>query len=231
LIVTKEGAGRVTLPHEDILLRAGDAVLFAPGALQDYSTDEETGHWHLRWVHFQPRFHWRPWLMWPEIAPKVGRLSLGGSTEASVNSALERMLTVSHLGGSHWEDLAMNALEEALVWTFRLIEDERLRGIDPRVQRAAHYLATHPNQPFQLNKLAAHCSLSPSRFSHLFQAELGATPQQFSEKLRLEAARQLLAQTNLTVAEVAAEVGYADPFYFSRRFRRLFDRSPTDERP
>jgi len=228
LIVTRHGAGRVRIKDRDILLAPGDAVLFAPGASQDYSSDQKTGHWHLRWAHFRPRPHWRPWLMWPQVAPQVGKVSLGGPAEISVHTALDRMLTANRLGGPAWEDLAMNALEEVLLWTFRLTSSETLAGVDARVQRGAHYLAAHPNEPFNLDKLAAYCGLSPSRFSHLFRSELGTTPQRFSEKLRLDFALQLLLQTNLSVGDIAAEVGFADALYFSRRFRLAFGCAPSE---
>jgi AraC family transcriptional regulator of arabinose operon len=125
----------------------------------------------------------------------------------------------------------MNALEEILIRIHRLTSAHPVVGRDPRVQRAVNHLAAHIAKPFHLSDLAAHCGLSSSRLSHLFQAELGTTPQRFSEKLRLEFAAQLLAQTNLSVAEVAAEVGYEDPLYFSRRYRRAFGHAPSRAGP
>lgn len=230
LILTIAGTGRIVVPDRVIRLQAGDAVLFAPGASQDYSTDEETGQWHLRWAHFHPRPHWLPWLLWPQVAPKVGVRQVGDLAATPIESASQRMLTARRLGGQGWEDFAMNALEETLLWMFRLTGTAQWSGIDPRIQQAAHYLAAHPEQPFRLARLAARCALSPSRFSHLFKAELGVTPQRFSENLRLEFARHLLAQTNLSVSDIAAEVGFEDPLYFSRRYRHMFGHAPTAAR-
>lgn len=230
LIQTCGGAGCVTLPTGPRRLLPGDAVLFAPGAAQDYRTDDKPGHWHLRWAHFQPRPHWRAWLPWPQIGRGVGLVSTRGPAEASLQTALGRMLTAHRLGGPGADALAMNALEEFLIWIHRLRSGSPLAGVDPRVQQAAGHLAAHPGEPFNLTRLAAHCGLSSSRLSHLFQTELGTTPQRFSEKIRLEFAGQLLAQTNLSVAEVAQEVGFADPLYFSRRFRRAFGHPPSDRR-
>ena len=227
LILTCGGAGQVRLPDGERRLATGDAVLFAPGAAQDYFTDAATGHWHLRWAHFRPRPHWRAWLMWPQIAGHIGCVSTRGPIETAVQAALGRMITTHRLGGPGVDDLAMNALEEALLWIFRLTADNRLAGVDPRVQRAAHHLAAHPGEPFNLGKLAAHCGLSTSRLSHLFRSELGTTPQRFGEKIRLDFARQLLAQTNLPVGEVAQEVGFTDSLYFSRRFRLQFGHAPS----
>jgi len=227
LILTCGGAGRVRLTDGERCLYPGDAVLFAPGAAQDYFTDEATGHWHLRWAHFQPRPHWRAWLLWPQIASRVGCVGLRGPAEVAASAALGRMITTHRLGGPAVNDLAMNALEEALLWIFRLSSDDRLAGVDPRVQRAAHHLAAHPGEAFNLGKLAAHCGLSRSRLSHLFRAELGTTPQRLGEKIRLDFAHQLLAQTNLSVGEIAQEVGFTDALYFSRRFRLQFGHAPS----
>jgi AraC family transcriptional regulator, arabinose operon regulatory protein len=230
LIFTRAGLGRVRTPREELLLGPGDAILYSPSAAQDYATDEAVGHWHLRWAHFEPRAHWRLWLRWPQVAPGTARLALHGPAESSVNSALGRMLAARRLGGADWQDLAMNALEEALIWTFRVSSAAPMTLVDERVQRAATYLAAHPSEPFDLARLARLCGLSPSRLSHLFRAELDTTPQRFGEKIRLDLAHRLLAQTNLPVAEVAREAGFEDALYFSRRFRRAFGHPPSEVR-
>ena len=54
--------------------------------------------------------------------------------------------------------------------------------------------------------------------------------QQFVERHRMQHACQLLRLTSLTIAEIAAEAGYADAFYFSNRFRRYAGASPTQFR-
>ena len=230
LISTAGGAGRVVAGGHDIRLVAGDAVLFAPGTAQDYSTDEAVGYWHLRWAHFRPRPHWQRWLIWPEIAPGAGRVRLRDAHAEAVDTAFSRMLAASRLGGASGDDLAMNALEEALIRAFGFIGEGNPTGADPRVQRAARYLADHPEEPFNLVRLAAHCGISASRLSHLFRAGMGSTPQVFGEKLRLEHARQLLMQTRLTTGEIALEVGFSDPLYFSRRFKRAFGHPPAAAR-
>jgi AraC family transcriptional regulator, arabinose operon regulatory protein len=230
LIQTCGGAGCVTLPTGPRRLLPGDAVLFAPTAMQDYRTDENPGHWHLRWAHFEPRPHWRPWLIWPEIGRGVGLVSTGKSAGSPLQAALSRMLTAHRLGGPESDALAMNALEEVLIWIHRLSAGMILAGVDTRVRQAVQYLASHAGEPFNLGKLAAHCGLSGSRLSHLFQAEMAMSPQRFGEKIRMDLARQLLAQTNLSVAEVAQETGFPDPLYFSRRFRRTFGHPPSHGR-
>jgi len=230
LIFTVAGRGRVVADGSAAPLEPGHAVLFAPGAEQDYSTDEQTGFWHLRWSHFQPRPHWKAWLAWPPLARGVGRLELQGEPAAAVAGALQRLLVFRRLGERGDRELAMNALEEALIWCSRVAAREPLAQMDPRVQAAARHLAGQLNSPFQVAAVAKACGLSASRLSHLFKAQVGETLQRYSERLRLESARHLLQETELSVSQVAAELGYSDPLYFSRRYRRLWGCAPLHER-
>lgn len=230
LIFTLGGAGQVVAGGAAHRLEPGDAVLFAPEAAQDYSTAPEPGWWRLRWAHFQPPAHWRPWLLWPRLTPRVGHVRLGAAEAAAVGAALQRMLVARRLGGTLGLELAMNALAEALIRGGRAPDAADRPRIDARVQAAVEYLAAQVARPFRREELARHCGLSASRLAHLFRAELGTSPQRFGERLRLDCARQLLAQTNLTVTEVAGEVGFADPLYFSRRFRREFGAAPSSAR-
>ena len=56
------------------------------------------------------------------------------------------------------------------------------------------------------------------------------TPLQFIEQQRIDRARQLLEHTGHTIATVAHQVGFDNPFYFSRRFKQATGMSPSDFR-
>lgn len=231
LIYTGEGAGRIGWGGATRVLAPGEAVLFAPGAAQDYRTDEATGRWRLLWAHFHPRPMWRAWIRWPEAARGIGWLALPeGPTRAGFESALVRAVAALRAPHSDAAEFALNALEEALLWAQRADEGHPRAKLDPRVRRAMDYLAARPAEPFRLDALAKHCGLSESRLSHLFRAETGETPQVYSEELRLRLAQQLLVHSGLRVNEVAAEAGFSDPFYFAKRFRRFAGCPPSTYR-
>lgn len=231
LIYTLEGAGTIVSDGRPRILAEKQAVLYRPDAPQDYSTAPSSGYWHLRWVHFMPKPHWEPWLVWPEIARGTGHVQLGAQTAERFSEALGRMLVVSRLGGVAASDLGFNALEEALIWAHRETAGDRWLAVDPRIRKAIDTLAINPARPFSIAELAAHCGLSTSRFGHLFREQVHMTPRQFCEKLRLELALQLLSHTGMSVGEVAYKAGFTDPLYFSRRFVRAFGKPPGAARP
>jgi AraC family transcriptional regulator of arabinose operon len=140
---------------------------------------------------------------------------------------MQRMIARRHGAQADTVEFAMNALEEALLWAQRAGEGNPHMRLDERVRKAMDYLAARPAEPFRLNVLAKHCGLSESRLSHLFREQTGETPQVYSEELRLRLAQQLLVHSGLRVNEVAAETGFADPFYFAKRFRRFSKYSPS----
>lgn len=230
LIYTIAGAGRIVADGGVHQLGEHQALLYRPEAAQDYSTEATAGHWTLRWAHFMPKAHWRPWLVWPEIGRGAGRVRLRAESAERFASALGRMLLASRIGGVASTELALNALEEALIWAHREIAGDRWLSLDPRIRRAVDRLAAEPARPLSLAELARYCGLSESRFSHLFKEQLHQTPRQFGETLRLELARELLGHTSLAVREVADQAGFADPLYFSRRFARAFGHPPAETR-
>lgn len=73
-------------------------------------------------------------------------------------------------------------------------------------------------------------SLSPSHMTALFRRQTGYSPMEFRTLKRMQRARELLDTTNRPVASIAAEVGYPDPAYFTRRFRQLHEQGPRSYR-
>jgi len=72
--------------------------------------------------------------------------------------------------------------------------------------------------------------LSASHLRSLFAAELGVSPIAALQTQRTREARRLLAGGSLTVKEIARQVGYEDPLYFSRAFRKRVGMSPMEYR-
>lgn len=101
---------------------------------------------------------------------------------------------------------------------------------DQRLIDVIAYMRLHFAEPLSVPVLAAQSGLSASRSAHLFRQETANTPVQFLECLRVEAARQHLATTALSIEEIARRVGYENSSYFGKRFRKQVGQSPTQYR-
>lgn len=95
---------------------------------------------------------------------------------------------------------------------------------------AVVYLRRHYAQPLDIDRLAKLCGVSRPYFFALFHGETGMTAQQYQRRERLIRARKLLLFTRKSVAEIGDEVGWSDPFHFSRIFTRETGYSPAKYR-
>lgn len=96
--------------------------------------------------------------------------------------------------------------------------------LDPKERAVAAirgYIEQHYREPLDLERLVRARGLSPSDFRRRWVAMMRMPPGRFVTGLRIQEACRLLNETDKTVAEVAEAVGYADPLYFSRRFRQI----------
>lgn len=86
------------------------------------------------------------------------------------------------------------------------------------------------NQPLMLEDLAESAKLSVSHFSALFREKTGYPPMEYFTHLKVQKACQYLLLTNLKIKDIAAELGIADHYYFSRLFTKVMGASPNHYR-
>lgn len=98
------------------------------------------------------------------------------------------------------------------------------------VREAVTYIRFHIDQHLSLNRIADTLGVHPSHLSRTFKKELGMTLTQYINKLRIEEAKYVLDQGNISVVETALIVEYSDPNYFSKVFHKLEHVTPPDYR-
>src|SRR5262245_30776213 len=100
-------------------------------------------------------------------------------------------------------------------------------GLPPcQLRRVAEFIHAHIHQPINLAQLAAAASLSPYHFHRAFKRSTGLTPGKYILELRLERAETLLSESDLPLAQVALQVGFADQSHFTAAFRRATSITP-----
>lgn len=95
-----------------------------------------------------------------------------------------------------------------------------------RLSVCLDYMRQYLDRPLKISDLSALVGLSESRFYFWFRRVNRDTPLNWFIRLRMKRAGELLAVTSLPVKEIAAQVGYADPLYFSRRFKSVYGVAP-----
>ena len=112
----------------------------------------------------------------------------------------------------------------------RLLELQQQQQSNPYVTRIKDYLLTHYAETITVEAIAREMQLNPVYCGALFSQETGQTILQYTNRLRITKAKELLHFTNDSVSEIAAEVGIEDLYYFSRLFKKLVGMSPSEYR-
>lgn len=88
----------------------------------------------------------------------------------------------------------------------------------------------HIATSIRLPELAQSTGLSKQLLIYLFKKDTGFSPIDYFLRMKMQHAANMLDRTDLTVKEAALTVGMADPYYFSRIFKKLMGHSPTEYR-
>ncbi|WP_319532421.1 arabinose operon transcriptional regulator AraC [uncultured Cohaesibacter sp.] len=227
--LTVDGVGRVFDGKNSFTVHPGDLLLFPPGARHFYGRDFDAEKWWHRWIYFQPRAFWKPWLQWET---NIDGVYLMRKNEESKTSELFRLFVEvekwADSPGSLSVDLAFNRLEHILLQCARTTRSTKTtnRVLDERVLAACSMISENLDKPLTVKEIASHVCLSPSRLSHLFQKNIGTGVVQWRDGQRVQYAMQILRVTNVPIKSLSQMVGYDDPLYFSRVFRRHTGMSP-----
>jgi AraC family transcriptional regulator of arabinose operon len=214
-----DGAGYLTLGGRTWDLAPGTAVVFGPGD-QPAAGQDPRRRLLVFGMHFTGADGPGP----PESRPAVPRTvrdqGFLATLAARADAAYRR-------GDPLGDRQAVLCLEQILC----LLREEMLlpapSAADLAVDRIADRVRQDPGQPWSVPALACQASLSPAQFTRRFRARTGLAPGSFIIAARIQRARQLLAETSLTIGQVSAALGYADPAFFSRQYRQYTGQPPS----
>lgn len=133
--------------------------------------------------------------------------------------------------GNRWEDLLL--LEQELrILTLRLLSQydvlqTKLTTYSPMVEEAMQYIHAHLSAGLTAGQLADALFTSKTTLSRRFHRETGRTMHQYLEDMVFQAACKRLAVCDCPLGKISEELGFCDPFYFSRRFRQRYGESPS----
>ena len=98
------------------------------------------------------------------------------------------------------------------------------------IGKAKQFIDQSFDRELSLEEVSKYVDISPYYFSKLFKEETGQTFVEYLTGLRVEKAKQLLRDPNISIKEVCVSAGYSDPNYFSRIFKKVTGQTPTEYR-
>lgn len=110
----------------------------------------------------------------------------------------------------------------------RTIRDQKEAQSDSVVKKAKLYINEHYSSDISLDEVSREVNISPYYFSKIFKEESGENFIEYLTRVRIEKAKEMLKDPNLSIKEVSIKSGYSDPNYFSRIFKKQTDMTPRE---
>lgn len=110
------------------------------------------------------------------------------------------------------------------------INNTKNHAENPVVAKVCDYINTHLSEELSLDQMSEYAGVSSFYLSKIFKEEKGVNYIAFVTDRRLEMGQKLLKESQLSIKEITAEIGYNDQNYFSRLFKNKFGLSPSEYR-
>ena len=156
-------------------------------------------------------------------------------TTAGGTSSIDLLLKI--IADEHGEELA-NAVADQMIYssirtdqdTQRLSVPTRIGVRHPKLSKVIQMMEINIEEPISPSILAKDVGMSTRQLERLFRRYLDRSPKRYYMELRLQKARNLLMQTDMSVINVALACGFASPSHFSKCYRAHYDTTPYRER-
>jgi AraC-like DNA-binding protein len=209
-------------------VEAGHAFLLFPGVWHRYTPNAETG-WHEHWVGFDGDTA-RRWLRHKLFSAKSPVAKI--NAEDTVLATFSRMMQSIRANRPALQQILAGATDNLLALFYSA--QQALPPADAHktslIELAINRIHNEFERGLDMEVLAQELGVSYSWFRTTFAAHTGLSPHQYLLEFRLAHARSLLAETVMSIKEIATESGFGDEFYFSRLFRRKLNVSPSQWR-
>lgn len=228
LIYIINGKGYYKFHDRYVSVQAGNIIIYRPEEMQDYfySKDDKT---ELYWIHFTGS----------EVSNLLSRLGFSGSNifKAGIDSMciniFENIIQEIQIKKPSYHELSIGYLQEMLsLFSRKNIFIEKGEGAfkSKAIEKVIRCMNTEYQQEHSISYYAKEANLSMYYFIRSFKSVTKTSPAKYLEKIRISKAKELLTDTALSVSEISNFVGYTDPFYFSKVFKRVTSYTPSHYR-
>jgi AraC-like DNA-binding protein len=230
IIYCTEGNGWISVNGKRFNVKENQYFIIPKNVPHSYGSSKQNP-WSIYWIHFLG-----------ELSDDFSNLTKNPLT--IFPSHIDRIDNRIELFEEMFQNLEMGFSRENLQYaniclmhflaSFKFLDQYRqIRkrdDSDPILKSMRHMKSCIGEDAVTLLNLAKAVNLSTSQYSLLFKRKTGKSPLDYLIQLRIQKACELLDNTSLKIKDIAPQVGYPDPYYFSRIFTKVIGNSPRDYR-
>lgn len=226
LIYCLKGTGRLEIGGEMHEIQAGHLVLIPPHIPHMYQATGDAG-WSIFWIHFSGE---QTQSVLESLSVTRTRPLLYVADRELMRNAFEEVYACLNYHGSDAGLLAMSSELLRLISKAKLhqgsLQPQR-RSAEERVLATRGFMQEHLDMPLTLRQLADVSGQSIPYYCKLFKERTDQAPMTYFTQLKIRKACELLDQTEEEIQTIARQLGFEDPYYFSRIFKKVQGCSPS----
>ena len=228
LIYCLEGKGHYSTSIGNFELTANQFFILPPNQFHNYQADLNDP-WTIYWVHFSSSklkefeqeyelerfikptnflFSQKVLDTWSEMYISLAQEGYPKESVCYANFCLYHFISFFIFPGNRQKLLKETQTEDPLA-------------------RSIAFMKANIHKQLSVEEIAKEFHYSPSHYTALFKKKTGLSPIDYFIRMKIYYACQLLTQRELIIKEIADKIGYDDPYYFSRIFKKVTDKSPA----
>ena len=230
LIYCIEGQGVIDIMDAKIELKPNSYYIIPPEVIHDYYA-VQNDPWSIYWVHFTGQYAVNLFRKFNENDMNVARYI---SFEERRVNLFENLMDVLENGYSseniEYVNISLWQLLGSFIFSKYYKEIGKNKIETDIITSTIKYMKEHLDESIKVEAIASRFNYSSSHFFSLFKKKTGYSPIQYFNHLKIQRACQFLSFTDLSVKEISFLLGYEDPLYFSRLFKKTMSISPLHYR-
>ncbi|MFA9455284.1 helix-turn-helix domain-containing protein [Halalkalibacter sp. AB-rgal2] len=227
MIYCSAGEGWIQLNHSNMIHIKPNTFFFLPAHTAHTYFADERNPWSIYWFHIKGgsistlALELNLCLKPIEISYKEGSLFIQMFNQCYDFISHKPYSIEHHL---HLTQTIRYLLSTLAMHTYQSHDTERKTAY---IEEAILFMENHLHTSVSLEDIAKKVQLSKQHLNHIFKEATGFPPIDYFLRLKIQRACQLLDLTKLSIKEVSYDIGFRDPYYFSRMFKKIIGQSPS----
>ena len=214
----EEGSGTVHIDNKTFYPAEGDSYFLQAGKDQRYYSDRKTP-WKKYFINFSGRLA-------ESLTEGYGLSDTSHFEALDLKSEMTRIIELGKSDSDRSEEIIL-ILNEIFLKMYAHSISKKEHTIEEKMRE---YLNSQTTSKFRIEDLCRHVNRSESQTIRIFKKAFGITPYNYTLERKIDLAKKLLCDTNLSIKEISEKLCFADEYYFSNIFKKKVGFPPSEYR-
>lgn len=222
-----EGKGYVDISTNQFELLPNTYIIIPKNVAHHYRTSE-SDPWSIYWIHFTGD---NADLLYEryakDIAPQIQSIAYDEQRTEQFNLMLSLLENNYSTRNIELTNIKLLQFLSSFIYHEEMYPSHY--SVD-QIGTSINFMKENLTKTYTIQELAIHSKYSVSHYSDLFKKKTGCSPMQYFNQLKVQKSCQYLYFTDMNIKEICVKIGFDDPYYFSRLFKKLMGTSPAKYR-